>query len=163
MKSARHLRKGPVTIEWLKGFIVIDSNTECWNWQRGKTYEGYGVVKQNYKMQFAHRLSFELLKGPIPSGLWILHKCDNPSCINPEHLRLGTPIENTWDAISKGRFDHSLSQSDVENIRASHDTQSVLAKRFGVNQCTISRIKTGKRRQNKLGQPKELYANSQTV
>lgn len=72
---------------------------------------GYGQIMQFGKMLAAHRVSFELHYGPIPLGMFICHSCDNPSCVNPEHLFIGTNKDNQQDAISKGRrkkWHHSI-------------------------------------------------------
>lgn len=80
-----------------------DENTQCWNWQGSKDRNGYGYVKQNGKTTKAHRASYIEFKGIIPENLWILHRCNNPSCINPEHLYAGTPTENMRDRERAGR------------------------------------------------------------
>jgi len=76
---------------------------ECWPWTHGKTLAGYGQTTVNGEKRLAHRLAWELAVGPIPAGLCILHRCDNPPCCNPAHLFLGTKKDNAADAIAKGR------------------------------------------------------------
>jgi HNH endonuclease len=79
----------------------------CWLWKGAKLPTGYGNFAVNRTRVYAHRFSWELHRGPIPKGVWLLHNCpggDNPSCCNPEHLRLGTPKENAIDAVNKGRM-----------------------------------------------------------
>lgn len=81
----------------------------CWNWTasfRGSKRSGnYGKHHDALgRAQYAHRLAYHLVHGRIPRDLVVMHRCDNPSCINPAHLTLGTVRENTWDAIEKGRF-----------------------------------------------------------
>src|ERR1043166_7633701 len=82
--------------------IVIDGNG-CWIWQGAKTTLGYGQVCINYKLIYAHRLVWELTVGPIPKGMNVLHRCDNPPCVNPLHLFLGTQMDNVLDCRKKGR------------------------------------------------------------
>src|SRR5271170_5361706 len=81
-----------------------DLNSGCWLWLAAKT-RGYGVVWWKGRVERAHRAAFEDANGDgSASGLTICHHCDNPSCINPEHLFGGTPKDNVHDAIKKGRF-----------------------------------------------------------
>ena len=75
----------------------------CWIWQRSKNEKGYGRIQVKGKMWAAHRLSFTLYKGNILKGMVVCHSCDNPSCINPAHLWLGTMGENMLDMMKKGR------------------------------------------------------------
>ncbi len=75
----------------------------CWEWQ-GSTQRGYGAFWNGKKVARAHRVSWELINGPIAHGLGVLHKCDNPSCVRPAHLFLGDQIENMKDASLKGRL-----------------------------------------------------------
>lgn len=84
-------------------FEKVDKTDECWNWTGYKNKQGYGSIKVNDKMIKTHRLSYELFFGEIPHGLDVLHKCDNPSCLRPDHLFIGDDKANTQDSISKGR------------------------------------------------------------
>jgi hypothetical protein len=75
----------------------------CWEWLGAKDELGYGIIKVDGKTMATHRLSYALTNGFIPNGLLVLHKCDNPSCCNPDHLFVGTQLDNVWDSINKGR------------------------------------------------------------
>jgi hypothetical protein len=75
----------------------------CWEWTGAQDAHGYGRLTVGGQWRAAHRWSFELAKGAIPAGKFVLHRCDNPACIRPTHLRLGTPRENTADMHAKGR------------------------------------------------------------
>lgn len=77
----------------------------CWLWE-GALAGKYGVIVQDGKNLSAHRYSWELHNGDIPNGLWVLHKCDTPSCVNPDHLFLGTAKDNMQDALRKGRLNY---------------------------------------------------------
>lgn len=97
---------------------VIDEKTGCWNWTAAKNNAGYGMIhpggpKKNNVL--AHRVSWRLFKGAIPihesyHGMCVLHKCDNPGCVNPDHLFLGTNKDNVADCISKGRANYVAPQ-----------------------------------------------------
>lgn len=134
---------------------------ECWEWQAGKT-QGYGLIKYgggNAKVR-AHRLSYELLVGPIPGGLCVCHHCDNRACVNPKHLFVGTRDDNNKDAAKKGRMkgppnlkgeNHPMSKltwDEVKSIRTLYwmgvKDKRELADTYGVHHKTIVRIAEGK-------------------
>jgi hypothetical protein len=82
------------------------SGDECWTWLGFKERRGYGKISKgdgSAKYHLAHRASYIINKGEIPEGLYVLHSCDNPSCVNPNHLRVGTGSENIKEAYDKGR------------------------------------------------------------
>jgi hypothetical protein len=85
------------------GPIVRPELGACWKWTGAVTDKGYGVTGENRKNMIASRASWIVNRGPIPDGQFVLHKCDNPPCTNPEHLFLGTKGDNLRDAIQKGR------------------------------------------------------------
>jgi hypothetical protein len=130
----------------------------CWEWQRSKDKDGYGYIKKDQKTTKAHRVSYELHYGPIENGLWVLHRCDNPSCVNPEHLWLGTAKDNSDDMIAKGRAvapkpnmkgernpNSRLTAEDVQWIRDNYrwGRGPEFAKKFGVIPIMINRIVRG--------------------
>jgi hypothetical protein len=82
------------------------SETGCWEWTGALNNKGYGKLCVNGKQIFAHRASYALHVGPIPPGSVICHLCDNPRCVNPDHLFAGTMLDNTRDMIAKGRAVH---------------------------------------------------------
>jgi hypothetical protein len=95
---------GKMSIMYIDRFFEkVDKTDDCWNWLASKKWDGYGQVKFEGSMQTAHRTSWILHNGPVPEKLCVLHKCDNPGCVNPEHLFLGTQRDNVHDAIKKGR------------------------------------------------------------
>jgi HNH endonuclease len=75
----------------------------CWNWV-GSKRNGYGVIRKYRLYYYAHRVAWELTNGAIPSGLFVCHHCDNPPCVNPAHLFLGTHADNMRDKTDKGRI-----------------------------------------------------------
>lgn len=76
----------------------------CWLWTGARSGNGYGAVKRDGRMQPAHRRAFELVHGPIPDGVWVLHECDTPLCCNPAHLHLGDRSRNMKEAAARGRI-----------------------------------------------------------
>ena len=83
---------------------IINEVTDCWEWTAAINNIGYGMFRWGPgKMRTAHRASYELFTGPIPAGLSVCHKCDNPLCVNPKHLWTGTHKQNYDDMVSKGR------------------------------------------------------------
>jgi hypothetical protein len=88
-------------VERFMGFV--EKAEGCWIWKGPKSVNGYGSFQYRRTSNSAHRIAFEFLKGPIPEGLQVLHRCDNPPCVNPEHLFLGTNLDNVKDKVQKGR------------------------------------------------------------
>lgn len=88
---------------WRK--VRTNARTGCWEWARSCGSSGYGSFSNPFtkKKQPAHRFAYETEVGPIPDGMIICHHCDNPKCVRPEHLFLGTAADNTADMIAKGR------------------------------------------------------------
>lgn len=99
---------------WSK--VAVKELDECWEWQAGKAGGGYGTFRVHHKMWQAHRVAWALTYGPIPKGLFVCHRCDNPGCCNPYHLFLGTNADNLRDAAKKGRIG-KLTKDDVLEIR----------------------------------------------
>lgn len=88
-------------LEWLEGKYI--KCPDCWIWIGAKNGKGYGSTWIGNKVALAHRAMFEVHNGPIPPGMLVCHRCDNPACINPEHLFLGTNSDNLQDSKRKGR------------------------------------------------------------
>lgn len=127
----------------------------CIEWTGAKSGDGYGTVSVDGKQKAAHRVAWENANGPIPSGLWVLHKCDNPLCVNPDHLFIGTAKDNTQDCIRKGRRNtqrgsrlpqSKLDEETVRRIKQLRGTkrQSQIAREFGVSDASVSLIMSGK-------------------
>lgn len=80
---------------------------ECWPWKASVTGRGYGRFALSGKARHAHRVSYEIANGQAPGDLFVLHRCDNPPCVNPAHLFLGTNTDNVRDAVAKGRHSNT--------------------------------------------------------
>lgn len=129
------------------------SDVGCWIYFAATDHSGYGNIWIEGRCYKAHRVSYEITKGPIPDGMYVLHRCDKPSCVNPEHLFVGDQYANMRDMFSKGRQgDRSLEKNgrcilqrdDVNQIFNLLDQgyyQYEIASMFGVAQTTISYVK----------------------
>ncbi len=98
---------------WAK--VKKGSDAECWEWTGGCTRAGYGTISYQNRHQYAHRLVYEFTHGAIPDGMLICHTCDNPICVNPAHLWVGTKGDNNRDMIAKGR--NWLQQKPERQVR----------------------------------------------
>lgn len=152
-KNASYWKK---FVPWQERFAEkIDKTSSpigCWLWQSTILRDGYGQMIINGKHNAAHRLSYELYKGPIPQGMHVLHRCDVYACLNPDHLFLGTHQDNMNDKIAKGRAgvpfgeNHpraKLKTTQVLEIRrksASGTSHAELSREFGVSTSAIEAI-----------------------
>jgi hypothetical protein len=141
-------------------FIPKREKNTCWVWQGGRNGEGepYGRfgLKQG-KTVYAHRYARELIHGPIPEGVCVLHKCDNPPCVNPDHLFLGTRADNNADKMMKGRFPVPKGELNGRSILTEQNVHKIrdlikigiplkkIACRMQVAHNTIYDIATGRR------------------
>lgn len=140
-------------------FVTKKSESECWEWEGQKLSNGYGRISLGAKKlgsDGAHRVSWRLAnKQDIPKGMHIMHKCDNPKCVNPSHLELGTPKQNTQDMIRKGRkrtvaplgTENGKSLLDAEKvllIRSSNLNHAALGRQLGVSPNCIRGVRIGR-------------------
>lgn len=96
-------RRGPNLPLEQRLWAGVDTTGDCWVWTRSTADFGYGKIGDGSRVRGTHVVSWELTNGPVPEGLWVLHRCDNPPCVRPEHLFLGTAADNNQDMIRKGR------------------------------------------------------------
>lgn len=128
----------------------------CWHWTGMTNDKGYGRLRFLGVEYLAHRVAFALGKNTaLPGVVMVCHRCDNPICVNPEHLFLGTAADNNRDMMQKGRVARvtgfrngrgKLTAEDIQAIRESTERQVDLCVRYGVSDGHISRIKSGQRR-----------------
>ncbi len=124
--------------------------TGCWEWGGARDQDGYGQTRTGMDRVKAHRKVWELLHGPIPDGLYALHRCNNPPCCRPDHLYLGTALDNGIDrrSLKRGRRRLALSPAEVEDIRRRFASGTIrqrdLAEEYGIHQATVSKIVLGK-------------------
>lgn len=135
--------------------IMPEPMSGCWLWTGASNRRGYGSTNFNKRRQESHRVSWRIYRGEIPDGISVLHKCDNPGCVNPDHLFLGTNSDNMKDAFRKkrGRIPHhkgekahsaKLTEFDVRQIRKSTNSCAEIAKEFGICQSNVSAIRRHK-------------------
>lgn len=147
---ARHLVTGSAPVEladyfWQRvGFGMPD---ECWEWTSNRTKLGYARIRDR---RTGHRVAWTLTFGAIPRGMCVLHRCDNPPCCNPNHLFLGTVLDNNRDRHRKDRSRGpqgeqnaaaKLTPADVLAIRASTGTHQEVAIRFNLFRGTVAKIR----------------------
>lgn len=145
----------PPTVEerfWAK--VDVLGPDECWGWTASVFRDRYGYGKFNAgtsrataQAVYAHRFAYELTHGPIPDGMMVCHHCDNPPCVNPEHLFLGTQADNMRDMAVKGR--HGRAKTPLDQVRAvkrmlsEGATQSQIVEAVGVPLYTVQNIRSG--------------------
>jgi hypothetical protein len=131
----------------------VEPMSGCWIWTRSvlRPESPYGRFYWKGRMLPAHRHSYELHVGPIPDGLWVLHKCDNRQCVNPDHLYVGTLLDNHSDMDARGRravgLKHGMSKltaKDVHFIRASGLSSRKVADILGVEKTAVRNVRIGK-------------------
>lgn len=135
-------------------FDKVKKTKKCWEWTAYKDKDGYGRISS----MRAHRVSYEIHKGRIPMGLLVCHTCDNPSCVNPEHLFLGTQKDNSDDMISKGRhsfgYNPKSGQDNGNSVLTEPEVRAIfkegksnphkeIADKYNVNTETVRRICNG--------------------
>jgi hypothetical protein len=150
----------PLTMEEkFHASYIPEPMSGCWLWEGPVNAHGYGRLSAGGKSWTAHRASYEIHKGPIHSGLWVLHTCDQPGCVNPDHLYLGTVVENVRDMMQRGRHvrwngtrrgtgnpKSRLTPEQVQEIRCLPPglTRRQAGRLYGVSHATIIDIIKGR-------------------
>ena len=167
----RRARKREKTVpEWFWSFV--EKTDSCWWWRGSVGRNGYGRVSMNRHWHYAHRLAWQITHGPIPPGFFVCHTCDQPPCVNPDHLFLGTPADNIHDARTKKRLRPNppsgsqhwtrqhpdrvrrgeannkakLTATEVKAIRKAYQdgcSQTELAHRYGIKQSSVWKVLAG--------------------
>lgn len=144
----------------------VDTQGICWIWQGGRQDEGYGRVSVNGQFCYAHRVAWALCHGPVPEGLHVLHHCDQPACVRPSHLFVGTNLDNIADKLAKGRqyrgarnpipprtrrpvilsgkLDYLTAQVIRVRYAAGGISQRALAHQYGITQASLWKILAGR-------------------
>jgi hypothetical protein len=152
--ARRPRRRGTLSERFSRYAIPSDSIDGCWQWSGSLFQSGYGAIAgepPGKSMLLAHRVSYRIYNGPIPTGMCCLHKCDNRRCVNPSHLSLGSRTDNHEDMVAKGRHRHGdnhhwskLSQEQADLIRAIRSscgaTMRDIADLFGVSRALVSLV-----------------------
>lgn len=134
---------------------VVDTTSldGCWPWTGPRDARGYGHFRIRRSTFRAHRISLAFATGPIPDGLYVCHRCDNPPCVRPDHLVAARPVDNVADMAAKGRRHNNagernansiLTAGQAEEIRKSSETNASLAAKYSVSRWTIGNIRLGK-------------------
>lgn len=174
--KTRPLKEKQIACFWSK---VEKTENGCWTWRASKSNQGYGYVRVNGKTYKAHRIAYEIAYGRPPDDLLVCHYCDNPSCVRPDHLWIGTNRDNTLDRHRKGRTfmprytggykfpperirggelspRAKLKNRQVDEMRArfadGNTTIETLANEYGVSKYTVRDIIKGKTRISHLKQ-----------
>lgn len=157
------MAKAPIPIkDRLLARVNRDAPGGCWLWQASVQRNGYGQIGGGGKsggMKNTHRVSWEVHRGPIPEKMQVLHKCDVKTCVNPDHLFLGTQADNLRDMDAKGRrrtvavkgeahYAARLTAEIIRAIRSDPRAQTVIAADYGITQPYVSAIKKRKKWQS---------------
>ena len=140
--------------EWIQHIstnVFIDGKTGCWNWKRATRKDGYGITWYNGSTDYIHRVSYRVFKGDFDSNFIIRHKCDNPSCCNPDHLLIGSDQDNSTDMVNRGRSakgskqgNSKLTEEMIQPIRDSNLSSRVLGSMYNISKSVILDIKNNK-------------------
>jgi hypothetical protein len=142
-----------ISRDFIHSKTIVDEKTGCWLWMGGLTKQRYGHFRSNYTRYAAHRVSYEVFVGSVPDGMFVCHKCDNPQCVNPDHLFAGTPQDNSQDMAAKKRHmfgeingNAKLSEEQAKHIlrlKGCGMSKQAIGDKFGVCRVTVAKIWAG--------------------
>lgn len=152
--AEKRFGKDRFTQEFIQERIEV-SDSGCWEWKGAKHRQGYGSIRARGKTMLAHRLSWEIWNGEIQEGMCVCHSCDNPVCVNPEHLFLGTQKENMKDCKSKKRMHRNIAKTrrcklsydnvlEIKKLFEKGLSRKELMSKYQVSPTCIAKIVTGK-------------------
>ena len=143
----------PLTRERIEQNVVRIPESGCWIWNGAVGCRGYGKLRSNYTQHSAHKVSYELFRGPVEAGKYVCHHCDVRACVNPEHLFLGSPKDNQQDMAKKMRHAYGdkngnskLSEQQAKSIlslKDSGNTKTSVGEKFGVSRVAVAKIWSG--------------------
>lgn len=159
------MHKGPIHVPVEERFWdKVDTSGDCWLWMGARQVSGHGVLGiRGSKLGRAHRVSYELCIGPIPPGMSVCHRCDNPPCVRPDHLFLGSQADNIADMKAKGRAGHAnypgknrgskhgmsrFTETQVADMKArmrAGEPRKTIMSEYQIGDALLSMIATGKR------------------
>lgn len=145
-----HVPKSATLAERLTRSFVVEAKTGCWLWTRAKHRRGHGRLYWRGTMQAAHRLAYVAAHGAIPPKKWVWHRCNEPSCVNPKHLRLGSNkdlvAQRVLHRLRRGERcgTAKLTELQARAIRRDKRVQRVIATEYGVSRSLVSAIKVGR-------------------
>jgi hypothetical protein len=134
-----------------KKSLIFYGGSRCWEWTGGHITKGYGMFFVGFNNKGAHVVSYEIHFGTVPSGMYVCHNCDNPGCVNPSHLFIGTADDNNKDKVKKGRQavgtktkSSKITERDVMAIREMYSsgdfTQQAISDKFKIKRRQVSHI-----------------------
>ena len=123
----------------------VDKSGDCWLWKAGVLKDGYGSFSLNGKTQSAHRVSYELLVGPLLPEEKVLHVCDVTGCVRPDHLFKGSSADNTADRLKKDRGGFKINNAIAKQIKHARGTHRAIADELDISCALVTMIKRGQR------------------
>ena len=126
-------------------WTFVDKTPGCWLWTGKLAGRGYGQasakIDGHWTMVYAHRASYEMHHGPIPAGMIVLHSCDVPACVRPDHLMVGTHADNMNAMKARGRSGRKFTADDVRAIRVDPRSHAEIARQYGSTSTAVRRIR----------------------